>query len=207
MPSVHLDTTPDEAYHLSMSMSPPICAGAPLDQQQQMTYYQMAKAGYQELVHAIIRPPRAEYDLQELGPERFQFQGKAFRRTDFELMNPRGQALKCSHWEPDGWRAIEVSIVTHGEKGTCVMHVRPAVRSFDSECRTLTFTCAWQDRSCISKVLVQLFPALPAAHVSVDRHHLYRVNRDVAPHARSAVAHTLSNHCSHHFFIASAVVI
>lgn len=31
------------------------------------SYYQMAKQGYQELVNAIIRPPRCLYTVQQLG--------------------------------------------------------------------------------------------------------------------------------------------
>eukprot|EP00656_Telonema_subtile_P007390 TRINITY_DN13473_c0_g1_i4.p1 TRINITY_DN13473_c0_g1~~TRINITY_DN13473_c0_g1_i4.p1 ORF type:complete len:371 (-),score=76.31 TRINITY_DN13473_c0_g1_i4:503-1615(-) len=56
--------------------------------------------GYDMLVNAIIRPPRAEYDARALGPEEFTFCGSLFSRTDFDLTNPRGQTLKCSHWEP-----------------------------------------------------------------------------------------------------------
>ena len=32
-------------------------------QQKKLSYYQMARLGYQELVNAIIRPPRAEYKV------------------------------------------------------------------------------------------------------------------------------------------------
>jgi hypothetical protein len=33
------------------------------EQQRKMSYFQMARMGYQELVNAIIRPPRAEYKV------------------------------------------------------------------------------------------------------------------------------------------------
>ena len=33
------------------------------EEQKKMSYYQMARLGYQELVNAIIRPPRAEYKV------------------------------------------------------------------------------------------------------------------------------------------------
>jgi len=74
---------------------------------QDLSYFQMARAGYQELVNAIIRPPRARYSKAALGPKRFRFHGKVFKRNDFELANARGMALQCSHWEPDGWRLAE----------------------------------------------------------------------------------------------------
>lgn len=66
----------------------------------QPSYYQMAKQGYQELVNAIIRPPRCDYSEHHLGPNFFKFCGKEFQRTDFEVINPRGLKVCCSHWQP-----------------------------------------------------------------------------------------------------------
>ncbi|CAM9397027.1 unnamed protein product [Discosporangium mesarthrocarpum] len=74
---------------------------------QEMSYWQMAKVGYQELVNAIIRPPRAEYDMAALGPVEFDFMGKPFQRVDFELRNERGLLLQCSSWEPKDWRPAD----------------------------------------------------------------------------------------------------
>jgi len=34
--------------------------------QQKLSYFQMACMGYQELVNAIIRPPRADYKVRRL---------------------------------------------------------------------------------------------------------------------------------------------
>lgn len=99
------------------------------EEPKQLSYIQMAKMGYQELVNAIIRPPRAEYKVQyrnetsrgpdeivhvsyislesfsffqmeALGPPAFNFCGKRFTRTDFTLRTKRGYNLECSHWEP-----------------------------------------------------------------------------------------------------------
>lgn len=67
---------------------------------EQMSYYTMIKQAYQELVNAIIRPPRCQYELQHLGPAIFEFCGKTFQRTDFEIRNPRGHKIVCSLWEP-----------------------------------------------------------------------------------------------------------
>lgn len=66
----------------------------------QLSYWQMIKLGYQELVNAIIRPPRCEYEVLQLGPHSFIFCGKAFVRRDFTLRNSRGLAFVCSLWEP-----------------------------------------------------------------------------------------------------------
>ncbi|KAK7230474.1 palmitoyl-(protein) hydrolase [Aureococcus anophagefferens] len=50
------------------------------------SYWDMASNGYQELVNAIIRPPRAEYDMDDLGPASFEWHGHAFQRVDLELL-------------------------------------------------------------------------------------------------------------------------
>eukprot|EP00903_Cladosiphon_okamuranus_P008877 g8499.t1 len=84
-------------------------------QQQEMSWYQMAKAGYQELVNAIIRPPRAQYEVEALGPVEFEFVGKAFKRIDFRLLNDRGHVLECSHWHPKGWR--------HADQLPCIVYM------------------------------------------------------------------------------------
>ena len=46
-------------------------------------------------MNAIIRPPRAEYEVDALGPVEFEFVGKAFKRIDFRLLNERGHVLEC----------------------------------------------------------------------------------------------------------------
>lgn len=68
--------------------------------QQKPSYWQMMQQGYQELVNAIIRPPRCKYSTHHLGPASFHFCGRMFQRTDFELRNLRGLKIVCSMWEP-----------------------------------------------------------------------------------------------------------
>jgi pimeloyl-ACP methyl ester carboxylesterase len=47
---------------------------------------EMAQQGYEQLVHAIIRPPRADkYTVSQLGPSEFTFLNQRFRREDVEL--------------------------------------------------------------------------------------------------------------------------
>lgn len=67
---------------------------------EQLSYWQMIKHGYQELVNAIIRPPRCQYEISQLGPKYFDFCGKSFQRTDFDVTNERGLKVICSMWEP-----------------------------------------------------------------------------------------------------------
>ena len=51
------------------------------------SFFQLMKAGYQDLVNAIIRPPRCAYTLQDLGPDAFDFRGLTILRSDFNLLN------------------------------------------------------------------------------------------------------------------------
>jgi pimeloyl-ACP methyl ester carboxylesterase len=46
---------------------------------------EMARRGYEQLVGAIIRPPRAQYTMAHLGPTEFTFLGQRFRRDDIVL--------------------------------------------------------------------------------------------------------------------------
>ncbi|KAL7440922.1 hypothetical protein ACHAXH_006946 [Discostella pseudostelligera] len=77
------------------------------------SFVQMAKTGYQELVNAIIRPPRAKYMEEHLGPPTFTFLGKRFTRTDFTLQTKRGLNLQCSHWEPVERTAVRIPVVIY----------------------------------------------------------------------------------------------
>jgi acetyl esterase/lipase len=56
------------------------------------------RQGYAALVDAIIRPPRAHYSVDDLGPAAFSFRGRAHERVDFTLTNPRGETLQVSRW-------------------------------------------------------------------------------------------------------------
>jgi hypothetical protein len=60
----------------------------------------MARTGYDAVVNAIIRPPRAAYSEADLGPRQFNFRRRVFVRTDLTVRGSRGCTLQCSHWEP-----------------------------------------------------------------------------------------------------------
>jgi fermentation-respiration switch protein FrsA (DUF1100 family) len=58
------------------------------------------KKGYEDLWKAIIRPPRDQYFISDLGPAKFEIDHRIFQRTDLQLQNPRGLTLECSFFEP-----------------------------------------------------------------------------------------------------------
>ena len=47
----------------------------------------------------LIRPPRFEYDVNDLGPSEWRMSGHTFIREDLELKNSRGLTLQCSHYK------------------------------------------------------------------------------------------------------------
>jgi len=55
---------------------------------------------YDNLWKAIIRPTRDIYENFELGPSKFEINGKCYKRTDLEILNNRGLKLMSSFWEP-----------------------------------------------------------------------------------------------------------
>lgn len=77
---------------------------------------QQAQAAYDQVVRAVIRPPRTEYEPHHLGPRAFEFMGKVFRREDFTAVNELGQRLKCSRWaaEVRPSKMIPAVIFMHG---------------------------------------------------------------------------------------------
>ena len=56
---------------------------------------------YETLWKSINRPPRDEYDIDQLGEKKFYHKGKVFIRHDYELINKRGNLIKCSFLEHD----------------------------------------------------------------------------------------------------------
>ena len=62
---------------------------------------QLAQQGYEQLVHAIIRPPRTstyQPNDKHLGDSYFSFLGCKFQRQDVTLMTERGLQIVGSHW-------------------------------------------------------------------------------------------------------------
>mmetsp|Transcript_17222 Transcript_17222/g.46060 ORF Transcript_17222/g.46060 Transcript_17222/m.46060 type:complete len:464 (+) Transcript_17222:134-1525(+) len=74
------------------------------------------RQGYEELVNAIIRPPRMIYDPKsDLGPAEFSHWGARFMRSDIELENSRGLKLQCSWWKfhPEDTPAAQLPCVIY----------------------------------------------------------------------------------------------
>ncbi|KAH8091632.1 palmitoyl-(protein) hydrolase [Aureococcus anophagefferens] len=79
----------------------------------------MASNGYQELVNAIIRPPRAEYDMDDLGPASFEWHGHAFQRVDLELSD--GDWVSLGYWERDDLATVVAHLRASGKVSTVAL--------------------------------------------------------------------------------------
>ena len=51
------------------------------------------KMGYSTLWKAVIRPPRCQYELKDMGPSQFVLGDKTIIRTDLEIKNHKGLTL------------------------------------------------------------------------------------------------------------------
>ena len=80
------------------------------------SYISVIRDNYQQLINAIIRPPRCEYTAAQLGPREFPFCGRQIQRSDFKLTNARGMSIVCSWWEP-------VGLGRPAEKLPCVVYM------------------------------------------------------------------------------------
>ncbi|RLN97705.1 hypothetical protein BBJ28_00012099 [Nothophytophthora sp. Chile5] len=79
----------------------------------------MIKEGYEGLVSTVIRPLRAQYTVEELGPKRSQIGSVAVQRVDVRLKNPAGYTLECSWWKPrktkgEAEEKLPCIVVLHG---------------------------------------------------------------------------------------------
>ncbi|KAJ6794148.1 Uncharacterized protein M6B38_231070 [Iris pallida] len=75
----------------------------------------------EQLVNFIIRPPRADYSPKDdLLDQEFMLKGRWFQRKDLEVINDRGNVLKCSHYVPlvipEG-KPLPCVIYCHGNSG------------------------------------------------------------------------------------------
>ncbi|CAJ1340055.1 unnamed protein product [Effrenium voratum] len=65
-----------------------------------MSFFSKLYEQYAELWKAVIRPPRDQYEIKDLGPAVFSIEHRTYQRTDLTLKNPRGLTIVCSHFEP-----------------------------------------------------------------------------------------------------------
>ena len=93
-----------------------------------MSFFKKITTGYSELWKAIIRPPRDEYEQDDLGHEVTRLGNMMITRTDIELVNDRNLRLQCSFFEPKERVAEQLPCVIYLH-GNCSSRVEalPAV--------------------------------------------------------------------------------
>lgn len=90
-------------------------AGEPV-KRRRMGMWSSLKSGYEDIISAIIRPPRARYAMQDLGTPEFQLNGRCFRREDVQVRSATGLVLEGSWWQPVeyGREQLPVVVCMHG---------------------------------------------------------------------------------------------
>ena len=111
------------------------------------SYWSIMRQGYEELVNAIIRPPRADYDPARLGPTEFEFCGRSYRREDLVLRNARGLALQCSHWAPVGSKGEPCVVFLHGNSSARLEGLNQLSVCLGFGLTLFAFDCAGSGRS------------------------------------------------------------
>ena len=85
---------------------------------------------YDTLWKSIIRPPKDEYDTEQLGEKVFYHKGKTFVRHDYDLINKRGYIIKCSFLEYElesrETYLMPVVIYLHGNSSSRIEGLRNA---------------------------------------------------------------------------------
>lgn len=56
---------------------------------------------YEALWKSIIRPPKDDYTEAMLGDNIFVYRGKTYIRRDYNVLNKRGDFMRCSFIEPE----------------------------------------------------------------------------------------------------------
>lgn len=76
------------------------------------------RMAYERAVQAFVRPPRARYDVAQLGPRAFPFRGHAYRRQDATCANKRGEVVRYSVWRRvDDDAARRTLVYVHANAG------------------------------------------------------------------------------------------
>ncbi|KAH7431098.1 hypothetical protein KP509_08G029500 [Ceratopteris richardii] len=65
-------------------------------------------------VNFVIRPPRADYSIEDLLEPEFSIKGRTYIRRDVEIRNSKGHRLQCSHYLP--------SFIPEDTKLPCVIY-------------------------------------------------------------------------------------
>uniref|UniRef100_A0A6U2XCH7 Serine aminopeptidase S33 domain-containing protein n=1 Tax=Paramoeba aestuarina TaxID=180227 RepID=A0A6U2XCH7_9EUKA len=95
--------------------------------------------------------------MEDLGSQTFRIGPKRFERTDFELENPRGQKLQCSHYQPSKESrpraTLPCVVYMHGNAGCRLgaLHLLPLVLPYDITLFTFDFSgCGMSEGEYIS---------------------------------------------------------
>ena len=140
-----------------------VCEDARGETSVEPTYVHVARVAYGRLLKAFIRPPRADYDLAQLGPRTFVFRGHTYHRRDREATNERGRAVRYSVWRRAARRAaprrsgvagsagdadrVVTVVYAHGNASSRVEGLSQLALCLDLGCQFIALDCCGSGQS------------------------------------------------------------
>lgn len=96
----------------------------------------------ESFVNFVIRPPRADYSIDDLLNAEFSIRDRKIQRKDLEIENAKGQVLQCSHYIPLGLSEdaqLPCVIYCHGNSGCRADGNEAAIVLLSSNITVFTF--------------------------------------------------------------------
>ena len=66
---------------------------------------------YATLWKSIIRPPRDDYDEDQLGDDVFIYRDITYIRKDYKILNKQGNFIRASFIEPDEESRVKINLL------------------------------------------------------------------------------------------------
>lgn len=71
-----------------------------MDDMKHMSWSELLKSQYNDLIDQLLQPPRNIYTIEALGAPNVVLGTKSYQRNDFWLKTSQSLRLHCSHWIP-----------------------------------------------------------------------------------------------------------
>lgn len=101
---------------------------------------------YEALWKAIIRPPRDEYEEEDLGDPEFKFRNREYKRKDYNIISSEGYILKASLIEPKKefrpFDEMPVVIYCHGNSSSRLEGLRMVIELLKHDINLFVFDFA-----------------------------------------------------------------
>lgn len=104
---------------------------------------------YERLVASVIRPPRVEYQVEDLDPSLRRVGGRLVERKDYHIVNERNERLECSRWTLTRAKPRAIIVYLHSNSSCRLAVVRSPVleTAIKASCALVAFDFSGCGRS------------------------------------------------------------